>query len=165
MLMAALVVLIIFALSARRERVKDQADLQSMARAVTVMLPHASSSTRLQLLSVIAAEAAKQGERQGTAPGRIIAAASTRVLPPAEQASREQSPAEGKQVPAEEGNGGQPGQFRGGEQRRIGDRGKLKRRTKAEVRALVVEYQAGRYTPISRQERFWLDQQVRMQGE
>ena len=38
MLMAALVVLIIFALSARRERVKDQTDLQSMARAVTMLL-------------------------------------------------------------------------------------------------------------------------------
>jgi uncharacterized membrane protein len=113
MLMAALVVLIIFALSARRERVKDQADLQSMARAVTVMLPHASSSTRLQLLSAIAAEAAKQGERQGTAPGRGISGPSTRALPPAEQTGKEQPE-------AEEGNGEQPGWFRRGWQRLTG---------------------------------------------
>jgi hypothetical protein len=104
MLMAALVVLIIFALSARRERVKDQADLQSMARAVTVMLPHASSSTRLQLLSTIAAEAAKHGERQGTS--------SVRALPPGKQANQE-----------EEGNGAQPGLFQRGWQWLTGVKG------------------------------------------
>jgi hypothetical protein len=59
MLMAALIVLIIFALSARRERVKDKADLQAIARSVSVMLPHAPASTQLHLLSVIASEAAK----------------------------------------------------------------------------------------------------------
>jgi hypothetical protein len=95
MLMAALVVLIIFALSARRERVKDQTDLQAIARSVTMMLPHASSSTRLQILSAIAAEAAKHEERQGT----------TRALPPGEQRSQE-----------EEGNGEQPGLFQRGRQ-------------------------------------------------
>ena len=97
MLMALLVVLIIFALSARRERVKDQMDLQSMARAVTVMLPHAPSSTRLQLLATIAAEAAKYEERQG--------AASRRALPPGERAS------EPGAVQRQEGNGAQPGLF------------------------------------------------------
>ena len=97
MLMAALVVLIIFALSARRERVKDQTDLQSMARAVTVLLPHAPSSTRLQLLSTIAAEAAKHEERQG--------AASVRALPPGERASEQK-----------EGDGAQPGLFQRGKQ-------------------------------------------------
>ena len=103
MLMAALVVLIIFALSARRERVKDQADLQSMARAVTVLLPHAPSSTRLQLLATIAAEAAKHEERQG--------ATSVRALPPGEQASDQK-----------EGNGAQPGLFRRRWQWLLGDK-------------------------------------------
>jgi hypothetical protein len=97
MLMALLVVLIIFALSARRERVKDQADLQSIARSVTVLLPHAPSSTRLQLLSVIAAEAAKHEERQGATPAR--------ALPPGKQTSKE-----GK------GDGAQPGLFQRGRQ-------------------------------------------------
>ena len=101
MLMAVLVVLIIFALSARRERVKDQADLQSMARAVMVMLPHASSSTRLQVLSTIAAEAARHEERLGATPAR--------ALPPAGQASQE-----------EEGDGAQPGLFQRRWQRLIG---------------------------------------------
>jgi hypothetical protein len=59
MLMAALIVLIIFALSARRERVKDKADLQAIARSVSIMLPHAPAATQLHLLSVIASEAAK----------------------------------------------------------------------------------------------------------
>lgn len=113
MLMALLVVLIIFALSARRERVKDQADLQSIARSVTVLLPHAPSSTRLQLLSVIAAEAAKHEERQtGPAPTRVLpplpqATPPTQALPPAAQAKAEEPP-------AEEGNGDQPGLFRRG---------------------------------------------------
>src|SRR5262249_38678083 len=101
MLIAALVVLIIFALSARRERVKDQTDLQSMARAVTVMLPHAPSSTRLQLLATIAAEAAKHEERQGTA--------SVQALPPGKRTRKE-----------EEGNGAQPGLFQRGWQQLIG---------------------------------------------
>lgn len=117
MLMAALVVLIIFALSARRERVKDQTDLQSIARAVTVMLPHAPSSTRLQLLSTIAAEAAKHEERQRAEPARKLPAEGrtstpTRLLPPADQAGKPQQVAEE--------NGAQPGWFRRGWQRLTG---------------------------------------------
>jgi hypothetical protein len=106
MVMAALVVLIIFALSARREQVKDQTDLQSMARSVTLLLPHAPSSARLQLLAVIAAEAAKHEER--TAGGT-----SARALPPAKQVSREE-PSEEEQSSAEEGKGDQPERFRQG---------------------------------------------------
>ena len=39
MLMAALIVVVIFVLSARRKRATDIADLQAIGRAVTIMLP------------------------------------------------------------------------------------------------------------------------------
>lgn len=59
MIMALIIVLVIFALSARRERPKNVSDLQAMARSISIMLPDASPAVQLQLLSAIASEAAK----------------------------------------------------------------------------------------------------------
>ena len=110
MLMAALVVLIIFALSARRERVKDQTDLQSMARAVTVMLPHASSSTRLQLLSAIAAEAAKHERAARAVASPVAGVAASGAASQAQRAGHRERRETARQ----------PGLFQRGWQRLIG---------------------------------------------
>ncbi len=59
MIMAALVVVVVFALSARRERPKNNTDLQAIARSISIMLPDAPPAAQLQLLSAIANEAAK----------------------------------------------------------------------------------------------------------
>lgn len=58
-IMALLIVVIVFILSARKKRLEHQTDLQAIARSVSIMLPHAPASTQLHLLSVIASEAAK----------------------------------------------------------------------------------------------------------
>jgi hypothetical protein len=68
MIMAALIVLVIFILSARRKRVTDSADLQAIGRAVTIMLPNADDATRLRLLAAIATEASKSQGSQVAAP-------------------------------------------------------------------------------------------------
>ena len=68
MILAGLIVIVIFVLSARRRRSGDQADLQAIGRAVTIMLPHADDATRLQLLATIASAASKsQSGKNGTA--------------------------------------------------------------------------------------------------
>lgn len=59
MILGALIVVIVFVLSARRKRVTEQADLQAIGRAVTIMLPNASDAERLQLLATIATAASK----------------------------------------------------------------------------------------------------------
>ena len=59
MIMAAMIVVVIFVLSARRKRSTDAADLQAIGRAVTIMLPNASDQERLQLLATIASAASK----------------------------------------------------------------------------------------------------------
>lgn len=59
MIMAGLIVVVIFVLSARRKRPTDQADLQAIGRAVTILLPNASDQERLQLLATIASAASK----------------------------------------------------------------------------------------------------------
>lgn len=76
MIMAGLVVLVVFALSARRKRNTNAADLQAIGRAVTIMLPNADDATRLRLLSLIAAEASKAGTKP-----QPIALAATPVKP------------------------------------------------------------------------------------
>lgn len=58
MILAGLIVLVIFVLSARRKR-SDAIDLQSIGRSVTLLLPGADNSTRLRLLSEIASAASK----------------------------------------------------------------------------------------------------------
>lgn len=59
MILAGLIVIVIFVLSARRRRSDNQADLQGAARAVTILLPGADDATRLQLLATIASAASK----------------------------------------------------------------------------------------------------------
>ncbi len=60
MMMGALVVLVVFILSARRRRHESATDLQALARAVSLMLPDADDATRLRLLSEIARAASGQ---------------------------------------------------------------------------------------------------------
>jgi hypothetical protein len=60
MIMAALIVLVVFTLSARRKRSDNSADLQAIGRAVTILLPNGSDAQRLALLSTIARAAADQ---------------------------------------------------------------------------------------------------------
>ena len=59
MILAGLVVIVVFVLSARRKRTTEAADLQAVARAVTILLPAADDATRLRLLSEIASAASK----------------------------------------------------------------------------------------------------------
>lgn len=60
MIMALIIVVVIFVLSARRKRSTNQADLQAIGRMVTIMLPNASDEERLQLLATIANAAASK---------------------------------------------------------------------------------------------------------
>ena len=59
MILAGLIVVVVFVLSARRKRSDHAADLQSIGRVVTVLLPNASDQERLQLLATIASAASK----------------------------------------------------------------------------------------------------------
>jgi hypothetical protein len=98
MIMALLVVLVIFALSARRERPKNNADLQAIARSISIMLPDAPPAVQLQLLSAIAAEAAKHA---------IAAPAKHQALPaPASTPAGQTSPLTLPTVAANGQNGG-----------------------------------------------------------
>jgi|GEM_PF-1733582 len=72
MVMAGLIVVVIFVLSARRKRSTNQADLQAMGRAVTIMLPTADDATRLQLLSTIAKAASESQEQKALPPGKVV---------------------------------------------------------------------------------------------
>lgn len=72
MILAALIVVVIFILSARRKRSDNAADLQSIGRVVTILLPNGTDAQRLALLSQIAQAAA---DSQGKAPARIEAPA------------------------------------------------------------------------------------------
>lgn len=60
MILAALIVIVIFVLSARRERTRERTDLQAFARAITIMLPDADDQTRLRMLAQIASAAMQQ---------------------------------------------------------------------------------------------------------
>lgn len=61
MIMAALIVGIIFILSARRKPLKNQADLQAIARSVSIMAPGLESGEQLKLLAAIATAASSAG--------------------------------------------------------------------------------------------------------
>lgn len=62
MILAGLIVLVVFVLSARRKRSDNAADLQSIGRVVTVLLPNGTDAQRLALLATIARAAAGQQE-------------------------------------------------------------------------------------------------------
>lgn len=62
MILAGLIVVVIFVLSARRKKPENTTDMQAIARAVTIMVPNAPASVQLRLLGAIATEAAKYGE-------------------------------------------------------------------------------------------------------
>lgn len=81
-IMALLIVAIVFILSARRQRVKDETDLQAIARSVSIMLPHAPAATRLHLLSVIASEAAKyETVIEGSSEKSVVVSKRPEALP------------------------------------------------------------------------------------
>lgn len=106
MILAGLIVLVVFVLSARRKRPENSTDMQAIARSVSILLPNAPPSVQLRLLSVIAGEAAKYGE---TAPA-------AKALP-APGLSAEASPLElpeagAEEAPASNGNGHKRGPFR-----------------------------------------------------
>ncbi len=71
MIMAALIVIVIFVLSARRKRPSNAADLQALGRAVTIMLPQADDAARLRLMATIATAASDQGPK-ALPPGRVV---------------------------------------------------------------------------------------------
>jgi hypothetical protein len=62
MILAALIVVVIFVLSARRKKPENATDLQAIGRMVTIMAPNAPPNVQLGLLRDIAAAAAKYGE-------------------------------------------------------------------------------------------------------
>lgn len=68
MIMAALIVAVIFVLSARSKPPRSNTDLQAIARSILIMLPDAPDNVRLQLLATIAGEAAKYTQKQLPAP-------------------------------------------------------------------------------------------------
>ncbi len=78
MILAALIVVVIFVLSARRKRSENAADLQSIGRVVTILLPNGTDAQRLALLSQIAQAAA---DSQSNAPARIEASAVEEASP------------------------------------------------------------------------------------
>ncbi len=63
MAMAALIVVVIFILSARRKPVKSQTDMQALGRMVTILLPDGTPQAQLRLLSTIASAASGATER------------------------------------------------------------------------------------------------------
>jgi hypothetical protein len=66
MAMAALIVVVIFILSARRKPVKSQTDMQALGRMVTILLPDGTPQEQLRLLSTIA------GAAGGTTEKRLV---------------------------------------------------------------------------------------------
>src|SRR5215472_2834025 len=63
MAMAALIVVVIFILSARRKPVKSQTDMQALGRMVTILLPDGTPQEQLRLLSTIAGAASGATEK------------------------------------------------------------------------------------------------------
>lgn len=100
MLMAALIVVVIFVLSARRKRSDNAADLQSIGRVVTILLPNATDAQRLKLLATIAQAAA---DNQGPAPA-LLAPAPTAPAAPAIASAPVLAPLPMKEAPASNGN-------------------------------------------------------------
>lgn len=74
MIMAALIVVVIFVLSARRKRATNAVDLQAWGRSVTIMLPNADDATRLSLLATIAKAASESQGPKALTSGRIVEA-------------------------------------------------------------------------------------------
>ncbi len=68
MIMAALIVGIVFILSARRKPLKSQTDLQAIARSVSIMAPGLDAGEQLKLLAAIATAASGAQERHPPAP-------------------------------------------------------------------------------------------------
>jgi bacteriorhodopsin len=69
MIMAALIVGIIFMLSARRKPNKNQADLQAIARSVAIMAPGLDAAEQLALLSAIATAGSAATSKSHALPG------------------------------------------------------------------------------------------------
>lgn len=82
MIMAGLIVLIVFILSARRKPVRNQTDLQAIARAVSIMRPDLDAGKQLDLLASIASAASNAG----AGAERISSKKTVEALPPGEEA-------------------------------------------------------------------------------
>jgi hypothetical protein len=74
MIMAGLIVLVIFVLSARRKRITNAVDLQAWGRGITLMLPNADDATRLSMLSTIAKVASESQGAKALPEARVVEA-------------------------------------------------------------------------------------------
>src|SRR5579871_6589877 len=75
MILAGLIVVVVFVLSARRKPVQNEMDMSAIARSIEIHMPNAPQAVKMRILKAMLDEAEQAVTQQALPPGRVIEAA------------------------------------------------------------------------------------------